>query len=46
VELPEAPAVASVTPSRPWNSPDSARRTSSAAVDPDEPILSDGPEES
>jgi len=46
VELPEAPAIASAIPSRPWSSPDSATRMSAAAVDRDEVILSDGPEES
>jgi len=46
VELPEAAAVASIIPSRPWNGPDSRPRTSSAAVDPAELILSDGPEDS
>ena len=45
LELPEASAVASLIPLQPGSSPDSAVCTKSAAVDPDELILSDGPEE-
>jgi hypothetical protein len=45
VELPEAPGVASfISPPR-SSSPEAAPRTPSAGVDPEELILSDGPEE-
>lgn len=46
LELPEATGVTGVTPPQIWSNPDSAPRASSASVDPDELILSDGPEPS
>jgi hypothetical protein len=45
LELPEAPGVARLIPPQSWSSPDAAPRTRSAAVDPDELILGDGPEQ-
>jgi hypothetical protein len=45
LELPEAPAVASLIPPQSSASPDSSPHTASAAVDPEDLILSDGPQE-